>query len=87
MNQDCGCDGDCCQPAKKQPWMKIVFVVIVVAALAIASIKIFNQNTTSAAGTNVSTEKSGCCPQSRQDSCARAGDSLKSHSCCPKARE
>jgi hypothetical protein len=39
--QDCGCStGDCCQPQKKNTlWKKILFTVIILAAVAIVVLK------------------------------------------------
>ncbi len=37
---DCGCsDGNCCTPKKSTPWTKILFIVVIVAALAIIVMK------------------------------------------------
>ena len=42
--QDCGCGTDCCTPKKSKLWMKIVFIVIVAAAIAIVTVKLISNN-------------------------------------------
>ena len=39
VKQDCGCSDGCCPPKKKNPWTKIVFTVIILAAIAIVIMK------------------------------------------------
>lgn len=39
--RDCGCDGDCCPPKKSNPLTKIIFAVIILAALVIVAVKVF----------------------------------------------
>jgi len=39
--QDCGCEGDCCAPKKKPRWVKIISLLVILAALSIIFIKIF----------------------------------------------
>jgi hypothetical protein len=85
--QNCDCSSDCCQPSKNKSWMKIVFIVIVVAALAIATIKLFNQNRTGTKGATSPIVKSECCDSIKQDTSAKVCNPEKNSSCCPKAKE
>ena len=39
--QDCGCEGDCCTPKKKPKWIRIISVLVILAALAIIIVKKF----------------------------------------------
>jgi len=80
--QDCGCDGDCCQPAKSKPWMKIIFFVIIAAAITIVTIKLVNKNysDTTVKGTAVTTGKTGCGDTTKSKTCSKNGNS----SCCSK---
>ncbi len=82
---DCDCGSDCCQPSKSKPWTKIVFIVIVIAALAIAAMKLINNNTTDAKGTVFPGENSVSCDTISQDTCSKVCDPAKNSSCCPKA--
>jgi len=78
--QDCGCCDGCCTPSKSKPWMKILFAVIIIAAVAIVTYKLVNNNTTSAkVGATISTEKSGCGDSSKTKSCESGNKS-----CCPQ---
>ena len=85
--QDCGCGSDCCQPSKSKPWTKMVFIVIVVAALAIAAFKLSDVNTTDAKGVASPADKSACCDTTMQDTTAKTCDPAKNPSCCSKAKE
>ncbi len=79
--QDCGCEGGCCPPKRKNPFTKILFAVVIVAALGIIGFKLFHQKAPAAA-------KSSCCPQSSTSACDTAKkttcDTIKGSSCCPK---
>ena len=77
---DCGCDGECCPPKKSNPLTKIIFAVIILAALAIVAVKVFKQPAPAA-------EKASCCPPSSSDcdtTKATTCDTTKGSSCCPK---
>jgi hypothetical protein len=77
--QDCGCSDGCCTPKKSKPWMKILFAIIIIAALAIVTFKLVSNNNSSAkVGATISTEKSGCGDSSSTKSC----EGSKDHSCC-----
>lgn len=78
--QDCGCGDGCCTPSKSKLWMKILFAIIIIAAIAIVSYKLVNNNTSSAkVGATIGTEKSGCCDSSKTKSCESGNKS-----CCPE---
>lgn len=76
--QDCGCsDPNCCTPKKSNLWMKIVFAVIVVAALLIVAIKLMNNDKPDQGNSNA-INKSGC------DTTVKSCDPGKNPGCCPK---
>ncbi|MEI6124498.1 MAG: hypothetical protein WCQ95_12810 [Bacteroidota bacterium] len=82
IKKDCGCDDGCCQPKKSKLWAKILFAVVIVAAIAIIAIKFTgNNNNSDNKSTMVKNEKIGatdstksCCPKSNA-------------SCCPKGKK
>jgi hypothetical protein len=78
---DCGCEGDCCPPKKKNIFSKVLFVVILMAALGIIAVKLFHQPFPA---TNKQTQ---CPPRSASsgDTAKTATcDTTKGSSCCPK---
>ncbi|MEI8007284.1 MAG: hypothetical protein WCI48_13850 [Bacteroidota bacterium] len=78
---DCGCDGNCCPPKKKNPLKAILFAVIILAALGIVAFKMTHKPPVEAA-------KKSCCPAGSSASCdttKKTGcDTTKNSSCCPK---
>ncbi|MCX6281053.1 MAG: hypothetical protein NTU51_03755 [Bacteroidetes bacterium] len=78
---DCGCDGNCCPPKKKNPLKKILFAVIILAALGILAFKLTHKPPPE-------TAKKACCPSGSSASCdttKKSGcDTTKNSSCCPK---
>ncbi|MFH0867186.1 MAG: hypothetical protein V1904_13410 [Bacteroidota bacterium] len=77
--QDCSCGTDCCTPRKSNLWMKIVFIVIVVAAVTIVTVKLVsNDNKAGSSNSAVTIEKSSC------SDTTKACDPKKNPSCCPK---
>lgn len=93
-NQDCGCGTDCCTPKKSNLWMKIIFIVIVVAAAAIVTIKLTGAKNASANQSPAAAENSGCggdstmkCGGDTSKNCngniIKVTDSKKGSSCCP----
>jgi hypothetical protein len=81
--KDCGCDGgDCCQPQKSNKLAKIIFGIILLAALSIIVVKLVNPPAPAAP------EKAGCCADPKASGCdttKTAGcDTTKSSSCCSK---
>lgn len=79
--KDCGCEGNCCPPKKKNPLRMILFAVIILAALGIVGFKLFHHQAPAAA-------KGACCPPGSSVSCDTtikvSCDTTKSSSCCPK---
>jgi len=79
--KDCGCEGNCCPPKKKNPLRMILFGVIILAALGIVGFKLFRQQAPAAA-------KEACCSPGSTASCDTTKevpcDTTKSSSCCPK---
>ena len=82
--KDCGCEGgDCCQPKKSNKMTKVLFGVILLAALSIIVIKLVNPPDTA-----VAKAKSGCCADPKASGCdtsKQSGcDTSKGSSCCSK---
>ena len=79
--KDCGCDDGCCQPKKSNLWTKVVFIVVIVAALAIVAIKFTGgSNKDANNATMVKNEKIGaadstkpCCAQGNSSCCEKKG--------------
>ena len=78
---DCGCDGNCCPPKKKNSLKTILFAVIILSALGIAAFKLIHKPPPE-------TAKKECCPSGSSACCdtsKKAGcDTTKNSSCCPK---
>lgn len=79
-NQNCDCEGNCCTP-KKNTFNRIIFIVILVAAIGVIGFKITNRPA-------LSVEKESCCParvstgnDTTNDSTC---DTTNGSSCCPK---
>jgi hypothetical protein len=85
---DCGCDGDCCPPKKSNPFTKIIFIVVVVAALGIVGVKLFSPSPPAAAIQACCPEGTAGCDTSKAAACDTSGkakcDTSKGTSCCPK---
>lgn len=76
----CECDSDCCQPRKKSVWPKVIFSIVMMAALAIIASKLSHGPgpVNSAPGD----QKTAACKDSAAlKSCC---DTAKTSSCCPK---
>ena len=81
--QDCDCDGNCCKPKKTNILSKVIFAVILLAALGIIGMKLVNKpdpkdtkQTVSAPG------KSSCCDTTK----TKGFDPKKDSSCCSKEK-
>jgi len=85
---DCECGSDCYQPKKNNKlWTKIVFTIVMVAAVAIVTIKLVNKNTEGP----VAAKDSLCCPKACSDT---SGVNLvqitnpgENPPCCPKSKK
>ena len=87
-NKDCGCDTNCCQPAKKgNLWTKILFVVIMLAVVSIINVKLVgkdnNQKLVSPANAKT---KDVNCADSAKKACDKVCDPSSSSSCCPQSK-
>jgi hypothetical protein len=79
--QDCGCDDGCCQPKKKNIWSKLIFVVILLAAVTIIGVKLIGRSGNASDKQSVAVPgKAACCDTSKTKTC----DTTKGSSCCPK---
>ena len=67
-NQDCGCSDGCCTPQKKNSPLKIwIFIAIVIATVAIVTVKLVNKDDTTIEKCCDKSEDASCCPQSKSD--------------------
>ena len=80
-SNDCGCEDGCCTPKKSNPFRKIIFAVILLAALGIVAFKLTRQSAPASA-------KESCCPPGSSSNCdtTKSGscDTTKGVSCCPQ---
>jgi hypothetical protein len=86
---DCNCNSDCCQPKKNKLWMKIVFIAVVLAAVAIVTVKLVVKSGPEP-GTvcdSISNANSACCDTSGMKNCVKITDPSKNKSCCPKSKQ
>ena len=79
---DCGCTDGNCQPKKSNMVTKIIFAVIVVAAVGIIAVKLFHQPNPAAAKEAACKPGSSCCDTAKTAKC----DTAKGSSCCPKSK-
>lgn len=89
---DCGCgsnDSNCCGPKKGKGklWTKIVFIVVVLAAAAIVTIKLVQKNDSSEQVRNdtIAAQKTGCGDSSGFKTCTKVCDPSKG--CCPQSKK
>ncbi|MEI7726115.1 MAG: hypothetical protein WCK09_13490 [Bacteroidota bacterium] len=79
--QDCGCEDGCCPPKKSNMMSKIIFAVILIAALGVVGVKLFHHPAVPAV-------KESCCPPGSASGCDTSKtatcDTTKGSSCCPK---
>jgi len=80
-SDDCGCSDGSCRPKKKNLLSKVLFVVILVAALAIIGIKLAGR-TEDASGKQLkaASGKAAVCDTTKGKTC----DTTKGSSCCSK---
>jgi len=64
--QDCGCSDGCCIPQKKNnPWKKWIFIVIILVAVAIVTVKLICKDDT--ASEKCCDKPETCCPQPKAE--------------------
>ncbi|MEI6433874.1 MAG: hypothetical protein WCP32_03440 [Bacteroidota bacterium] len=80
-NNNCNCQGNCCPSKKNNKSKKIIFTVILLAAIGVIAFKIINKPAPAAV-------KESCCPpqfSTGYDTTKTATcDTTKGSSCCPK---
>jgi hypothetical protein len=79
---DCGCEGGCCPPKKKSIVPKVIFSLVVVAALGIILAKLFLSSP--APASNQKALRDSNSPVSCDSAGAKTCDTAKGSSCCPK---
>jgi len=82
---DCNCNGNCCPTKKKNILSKIIFTVVLLAALGIILVKLFFQSTpVPAANHQVSRDPDSpvWCDSTDNKTC----DTSRESSCCPKEK-
>ncbi len=83
LNQnDCGCEDGNCQPKKSNPIRKIIFAVIVLAALAIVTVKLVSKPVLVPGKEASCKPGSSCCDTAKATTC----DTTKGSSCCSKSK-
>jgi hypothetical protein len=82
VKKDCGCDGDCCKPKKRNNFSIILFVVIIVAALGIIGMKLITKPDPKDSKETVAVPGKSCCDTSTAKCCEEKKDS----SCCAKGK-
>ena len=88
-NQDCGCSDGCCTPqTKNNPCRKWIFIAIIVAALAIVTVKLINKDDETPVPCCDKTENPACCPKSESetDSTGYANTGCESRESCSKSQ-
>lgn len=88
-NQQCECEGNCCPPKKSNMTPKIIFTIILLAAIGVIAFKLVNKPAPAAV-------KESCCPAKNSTGCdttttttcdttkTTSFDTTKGSSCCPK---
>ena len=81
--QDCGCDDNCCQPKKSNIFTKLIFAVILLAAIGIIAVKLF-YHPAPAANQQLFKDPNAkaWCDTTANKTC----DTTKGSSCCPKSK-
>jgi len=81
QKQDCGCADGSCQPKKKNILSKLIFALILLAAVAIIGIKLAGHSDKASGKQSITAPgKASCCDTSKTKTC----DTTKSSSCCSK---
>jgi len=80
-NQDCGCTDGSCKPKKKNTLSKIIFVLILLAAVAIIGVKLTGHSGNASGKQTISAPgKASGCDTTKTKTC----DTTKGSSCCSK---
>jgi hypothetical protein len=83
VKKDCGCDGDCCKPKKSNILSKVLFAVILLAALGIIGMKLISKPGQKDNKAEVAAQAKGsCCDTTAGKGC----DPKKDSSCCSKGK-
>ncbi len=81
INNNCNCEGGCCTPKKNTNARKIIFAIILLAAIGVIAFKLVNKPAPVAV-------KESCCPTKfttgYDTTKNKACDTTKGSSCCPK---
>jgi len=85
---DCGCGSDCCQPKKSKLWMKIVLVVVILAAVAIVTFKFVGKNMAEPVPVTdtVSATQPSSCDTTCVKTCTKITTPGQNPPCCPQAK-
>lgn len=90
-NENCDCTDGCCKPKSNRLWTKIVFFVIVAAAISIVTFKMVAKNDkTEAIPPSVTTApkaKPACGDTTQPNICTKVGDQSNDKPCCPQAKK
>jgi len=89
-NDNCGCGDGCCTPKKSKPWTKILFFLIVAAAITIATYKIVAKETkpevkAAVVSADSNAKKPSCCDTTQPNICTKVSDPNKP--CCPQSKK
>ena len=86
---ECDCGDNCCQPPKQKLWKKIMFFFVIIAVLAIVTIKLSSGNHGNARITNdsISIQQSAVIDTTGSKTCSKACDQSKASSCCPQTKK
>ena len=82
-SRDCNCGDNCCPPKKKSTLPKLIFSIILLAALCIILVKLFYQPSPAPAALNQQIFRDPNSPVWCDTSGTAACDTTKGSSCCP----
>jgi hypothetical protein len=83
IQNDCNCEGNCCPPKKKTILPKIIFSIVVLAALGIILVKLFFHSSPAPAA-NQQLFRDPNSPVLCDSNGTKTCDTAKGSSCCPK---
>ena len=79
---ECGCEGNCCPPKKNKTVKRAIFALVLLAALAVITVKILTPHVATTAKEPGCKPGSGCCDTTR----AGTAGATKDTSCCSKTK-